>query len=127
MFFHFICLSLFFSTLIISLYFTLIWHFNFHSEFNATYKSKISGLPERGSRDYASHQELYEDNYATALKETEAMYLKRGHELAQIANPDNGKEFFTKVISYQGWGDKTSKFTTPKLAEIARAHLPNEE
>ena len=120
--------ALFFSILIISLYFTLIWHFNFQSEFNATYKSKISGLPERGSRDYASHQELYEGNYATALKETEAMYLKRGHELAQIANPDNnGKEFFTKVISYQGWGEKTSKFTTPKLTEIDHAHLPNKK
>lgn len=97
------------------------------SEFDATYKAKIAGLPSRESREFFANEELYNKNYVDALKETEAIFTKRGHEIAQIANPDNGKEFFTKVISYREWGEKTSKFTTPKLAEIARAHLPNDE
>ena len=88
---------------------------------------KITNLPREGSREYNANADLYKKNYADALKETEALYTKKGHELAQIANPDNGIEFFSKVISYREWGDKSSKFTTPKLAEIAQAYIPNEE
>ena len=84
-------------------------------------------MPAIGSREYNVHQDLYKKNYEDALNETEAFFTKRGHELAQIANPDNGKEFFAKVISYRDWGDKKSKFTTPKLADIAQAHIRNEE
>lgn len=84
-------------------------------------------MPLPDSREYNEAKDLYDKNYRDALKETEALYIKKGHELAQIANPECGKEFFKKVISYQRWGDKGSCFATPKLAEIARSHLPNEE
>lgn len=105
----------------------LTYAWTFQSEFDALYKSKISGLPLRGSGEYRASVDIYEKNYVDALKETEAIFTKRGHDLAQIANPDNGKEFFTKVISYRGWSEKTSKFSISKLTDIASAHIPNEE
>lgn len=72
--------------------------------FNATYESKINGLPAIGSKEYHSHKDIYDKNYKDALKEIEGIYIRRGHELAQIANPKSGREIFSKVILYKGWG-----------------------
>ena len=71
--------------------------------------------------------ELFEKNYRDAMKETESTFLRRGYEIAQIANPDNGGVFFSKCISYHGWNEKTSKLTIFKAAKIARSRISNEE
>lgn len=91
------------------------------------YAMKMEGYPHRDSRDYNANKETWDESYNLALKETEAHFTKKGHQLAQIANPENDKEWFATVMSYRGWGDNKNRFTLHKLEELARSHIPVNE
>lgn len=91
------------------------------------YTSKIEQHPPVGSSEYNERAQEWEKSYALALEETETFFTKKGHALAQIANPEHGSEWFAQVMAFRGWGEKNNRFTVPKVAELARTHVPTIE
>ncbi|MCO5548488.1 hypothetical protein L7F22_027878 [Adiantum nelumboides] len=93
-------------------------------EFDAMYASKTSHCPSRTSWEWS---DVFEKNSEDAMRQTEACFTQKGLKIATIANLANGDVFFQNCISYKGWNDKGNKANTFRIAEIARAHVSNEE
>ncbi|MCO5569440.1 hypothetical protein L7F22_023152 [Adiantum nelumboides] len=91
------------------------------------YQEKIQNLPARDAREYMDHKEDYEASYDMALKATESVFVRKGLEIAVIANPNNGSDFFRLCISFPSWGERGCKMTTFRVSEIARAHITSQE
>ncbi|MCO5574881.1 hypothetical protein L7F22_028675 [Adiantum nelumboides] len=96
-------------------------------EFDRVYQEKIQNLSARNTREYMDHEEDYEANFAMVLKATESVFVRKGIEIAVIANPDNGFNFFRLCISFPSWGERGCKMTTFRVYEIARAHITSQE
>ncbi|MCO5546871.1 hypothetical protein L7F22_000308 [Adiantum nelumboides] len=77
----------------------LLWK----EEFDRMYQEKIQNLSARDTREYMNHEEDYEASYAMVLKATETVFVRKGLEIAVIANPDNGFDFFRLCISFPSW------------------------
>ncbi|MCO5552025.1 hypothetical protein L7F22_005533 [Adiantum nelumboides] len=101
----------------------LLWK----EEFDRMYQEKIQNLPARDTWKYMDHEEDYKASYAMALKATESVFVRKGLEIAVIANPDNGSKFFRLCISFPSWGERDCKMTTFRVSEIARAHITSQE
>ncbi|MCO5554217.1 hypothetical protein L7F22_007745 [Adiantum nelumboides] len=101
----------------------LLWK----EEFDRMYQEKIQNLPAQDTREYMDHEEDYKASYAMALKATESVFVRKGLEIAVIANPDNGSDFFRLCISFPSWGERGCKMTTFRVSEIARAHITSQE
>ncbi|MCO5552527.1 hypothetical protein L7F22_006039 [Adiantum nelumboides] len=101
----------------------LLWK----KEFDRMYQKKIQNLPARDTREYMDHEEDYEASYAMLLKATESVFVRKGLEIAIIANSDNGSDFFRLCISFPSWGERDCKMTTFRVSEIARAHITSQE
>ncbi|MCO5584296.1 hypothetical protein L7F22_038220 [Adiantum nelumboides] len=91
------------------------------------YQEKIQNLSARDTWEYMDHKENYEASYAMALKATESVFVRKGLEIAVIANPDNGFDFFCLCISFPSWDERGCKMTTFRVSEIARAHITSQE
>ncbi|MCO5567253.1 hypothetical protein L7F22_020942 [Adiantum nelumboides] len=91
------------------------------------YQEKIQNLPARDTWEYMDHEEDYEASYAMALKATESVFMRKGLEIAVIANPDNGFDFFRLCISFTSWSERDCKMTTFRVFEIACAHITSQE
>ncbi|MCO5555936.1 hypothetical protein L7F22_009480 [Adiantum nelumboides] len=96
-------------------------------EFDRMYKEKIQNLPAQDTREYMDHEEDYEASYAMALKAMKSVFVRKGLEIAVIANSDNGSNFFRLCISFPSWGERGCKMTTFRVSEIARAHITSQE
>ncbi|MCO5599342.1 hypothetical protein L7F22_053443 [Adiantum nelumboides] len=96
-------------------------------EFDRMYQEKIQNLPGRDTREYMDPKEDYEASYAMALKAIESVFVRKGLEIAVIANLDNGFDFFRLCISFLSWGERGCKMTTFRVSEIARAHITSQE
>ncbi|MCO5604629.1 hypothetical protein L7F22_058799 [Adiantum nelumboides] len=94
----------------------LIWK----EEFDAMYASNTSHCPSRTSWEWS---DAFEKNCEDAMRQTEVHFTRKSLEIATIANSANGDAFFQKCISY----DKENKANTFRIAEIARAHVLNED
>ncbi|MCO5561039.1 hypothetical protein L7F22_014660 [Adiantum nelumboides] len=92
-------------------------------EFDRMYQEKIQNLPTRDTREYMDHKEDYKASYAVALKATESVFVRKWLEIAVIANPDNGSDFFCLCISFPSWGERGCKVTTSRVSEIATRHI----
>ncbi|MCO5602837.1 hypothetical protein L7F22_056976 [Adiantum nelumboides] len=82
------------------------------------WKEKIQKLSARDTRKYMDHEEDYKASYAM---------VRKGLEIAVIANPDNGSNFFRLCISFPGWGERGYKMTTFRVSEIACAYITSQE
>ena len=91
------------------------------------YREKIQNLPARGSREYRASEREYDASYELAIKSTEAFFVRKGLEIAVIANPDNGSVFFRICISFPRWGERGCKMTPFRVSVIARAHVDTDE
>ncbi|MCO5560977.1 hypothetical protein L7F22_014597 [Adiantum nelumboides] len=77
----------------------LLWK----KKFDHMYQEKIQNLPARDTQEYMDHEEDYEASYAMALKATKSVFVRKELEIAVIANPDNGSDFFRLCISFPSW------------------------
>ncbi|MCO5564486.1 hypothetical protein L7F22_018147 [Adiantum nelumboides] len=96
-------------------------------EFDRMYQDRIQNLPTQGTQKYMDHEEDYEGSYAMALKATETFFVHKGLEIAVIANPDNGSDFFCVCISFTHWGERGCKMTPFRVSDLARAHITSQE
>ncbi|MCO5594057.1 hypothetical protein L7F22_048078 [Adiantum nelumboides] len=101
----------------------LLWK----EKFDRIYQEKIQNLPARDTREYMDHEEDYEASYAMSLKATKSVFVRKGLEIAVIANPDNGSNFFRLCISFPSWGERGCQMTTFRVSEIARANITSQE
>ncbi|MCO5561500.1 hypothetical protein L7F22_015121 [Adiantum nelumboides] len=94
----------------------LLWK----EQFDRMYQEKIQNLPARDTREYMDHEKDYKASYAMALKATESIFVCKGLEIAVIANPDNGSDFFCLCISFPNWG---ADLDDNKATQIKPIHL----
>ncbi|MCO5592650.1 hypothetical protein L7F22_046653 [Adiantum nelumboides] len=104
----------------------LLWK----EEFDRMYQEKIQNLPARDMREYVDHEEDYEASYAMALKATETFFVRKGLEIAVIANPDNGSDFFRLCISFTRWAHHKKvkgkgKSSSTTINQPKNAHSPS--
>ncbi|MCO5596760.1 hypothetical protein L7F22_050829 [Adiantum nelumboides] len=104
----------------------LLWK----EEFDRMYQEKIHNLPARDTREYMDHEEDYEASYAMALKATESVFVRKGIEIAIVANPDNGFDFFRLCISFPSWAHHKKvkgkgKSSSATINQPKDAHSPS--